>query len=160
METEGTGSDLRQRICAFLTECHVMSLATADQDGPHAANLLYACDGPGLVWVSEPNARHSRAIETSPHVAATIAPDYDDFASIRGVQIEGTARQVTDPDERQANVALLEARYPFLSRRASLPPAVRGAYAEAAVYRLEPSRIVLIDNTRGFGHKDVLEMWS
>jgi uncharacterized protein YhbP (UPF0306 family) len=152
--------DLRRRIGAFLSEWHVMSLATADADGPHAANLFYACDGLALVWVSSPDTRHSRAIETSAQVAATVAPDCSDFPEVKGVQIEGTARKLTDTDERQANFAILEARYPFLARRGQLPAAVREAYAQAGVYRLEPSRIVLIDNARGFGHRDVLELRS
>jgi uncharacterized protein YhbP (UPF0306 family) len=135
-----------------------MSLATADEDGPHAANLFYACDGLALVWVSAADARHSRAIEKSPHVAATVAPDYSDFAVIKGLQIEGTARQVTDTDRRQAYLAILQTRYPFLAQRAALAAPVRDAYAHAAVYRLEPSRIVLIDNAQGFGHRDVLEL--
>ncbi len=160
MDTGGTSSDLRQRIGAFLGEWHVLSLATADEDGPHAANLFYACDDLVLVWVSAPDARHSRAIERSPHVAATVAPDYDDFPAVKGVQIEGTARQMGDLRERQAAFAVLESRYPFLAQRAGLPDAVRDAYAQAAVYRLEPSRIVLIDNTQGFGHKEVLELIS
>src|SRR5690242_19474565 len=137
-------SDLQQRIGAFLKEWHVMSLATADADGPHAANLFYACDGLALVWVSAPDARHSRAVDTSPRVAATVAPDYSDFPTIRGVQIEGTARRVTDDEERRSQFALLAARYPFLGRPEALPARVREAYAAAAVYRLEPSVIVLI----------------
>jgi uncharacterized protein YhbP (UPF0306 family) len=158
MDTGGMGTDLRRRIGAFLAECHVMSLATADQEGPHAASLFYACEGLALVWVSAPDARHSRAIEISPGVAATVAPDYYDFPAVKGVQIEGTARQLGNTRERQAALAALEARYPFLARQAHLPAAVRDAYAHAAVYRLEPSRIVLIDNAQGFGHREVLEV--
>ncbi len=151
-------SDLQQRIAVFLKEWHVMSLATADADGPHAANLFYAWDGLALVWVSAPDARHSRAIDTNPRVAATIAPDYSDFPLIRGVQIEGTARRITDDEERRSHLALLVARYPFLARQEGLPAKVREAYAAAAVYRLEPSVIVLIDNARGFGHREVLRL--
>lgn len=158
MSRDGVPSDLRQRIGAFLDKWHVMSLATGGEDGPHAANLFYACDGLALVWVSAPNARHSRAIEKSPRVAATVAPDYSDFGVIKGLQIEGAAQQVTDTGERQKHLAMLQGRYPFLSRRAGLPAAMRDAYAHAAVYRLKPSRIVLIDNTQGFGHRDVLEL--
>jgi len=152
------GLDLRQRILTCLNEWHVMSLATTDESGPHAASLLYARDELALVWVSAPDARHSRAIEKSSGVAATIAPDYDDFASIKGVQIQGMARQVTNTTERRHAFALLEGRYRFLARRETLPAAVRDAYAHAAIYRLEPSRIVLIDNTQGFGHREVLEV--
>jgi len=32
------------------------------------------------------------------------------------------------------------------------------AWQKAAFYRLTPTRITLIDNTRGFGHKATLEV--
>ena len=38
------------------------------------------------------------------------------------------------------------------------PPALREAYQRVEFYRLVPTRLVLIDNSRGFGHKDTLEL--
>jgi uncharacterized protein YhbP (UPF0306 family) len=151
-------SDLGRRIGAFLAAHHVMSLATSGSNGPHATNLFYACDGLALVWVSEPDTRHSREIEADPRVAATVAPDYSDFAAIRGVQIAGAARRIVAADERLRHLAQLEARYAFLGQLAAGPAKLREAYARTAVYRLEPDRIVLIDNMKGFGHKETLEI--
>jgi len=149
-----TEKDLAERIASFLAAHHVLSLATS---GPHAANLFYACDGMALVWVSDSDARHSRAIATDPHVAATIAPDCTDFAVIKGLQIAGQAYKVTEL-EKARHLALLEARYPFLKQLADAPMELRKAYASIAAYRLEPARIVLIDNTKGFGHKETLDL--
>jgi len=151
-------SDLGHQIGSFLAAHHVMSLATSGSSGPHATNLLYACDGLALVWVSEPDTRHSREIEADPRVAATVAPDYSDFAAIRGVQIAGAARRIVAADERMRHLAQLEARYAFLGQLAAGPAKLREAYARTAVYRLEPARIVLIDNMKGFGHKEILEI--
>lgn len=151
-------SDLAQRIGAFLDAHHVMSLATLDADGPHAANLFYACDGLAPVWVSDPDTRHSRAVAVDSQVAATVALDYSDFATIRGVQIAGVARRIEAGDERGRLLTLLQARYPFLGQLANGPPKLREAYARTAVYRLQPTRIVLIDNTQGFGHKETLDL--
>jgi len=149
---------LGRQIGSFLATHHVMSLATFGSSGPHATSLLYACDGLALVWVSEPDTQHSREIEIDPRVAATVAPDYSDFATIQGVQIAGAARRIMAADERMRHLAQLEARYPFLGRLAAGPLKLRQAYARTAVYRLEPVRIVLIDNTKGFGHKETLEI--
>jgi len=149
--------DLTQRIVAFLNLHHVMSLATVGPQGPHAANLFYTRDGMSLLWVSDPDSRHSRDIAVNPQVAATVAPDYADFADIRGVQIHGTAREETAA-ERARLLALIEQRYPFLRQLAAAPPALRAAYAQIAVYRLTPRSIVLIDNTKGFGHKETLAL--
>ena len=135
-----------------------MSLATCGAAGAHATNLFYACEGLALVWVSEPDTQHSRDIDADPRVAATVAPDYSDFATIRGVQIAGAARRILAADERMRHLAQLEARYPFLRQLAAGPLKLRDAYARTAVYRLQPARIVLIDNTKGFGHKETLEI--
>jgi uncharacterized protein YhbP (UPF0306 family) len=151
-------SELGQQIGSFLAAHHVMSLASIGPGGPHATSLFYACDGLALVWMSEPDTQHSREIEVDPRVAATVAPDCSDFAVIRGVQIAGTARRIVAADERMRHLAQLEARYPFLAQLAAGPPKLREAYARTAVYRLQPARIVLIDNSKGFGHKGTLEI--
>ena len=151
-------TELGRQIGAFLAAHHVMSLATFGSRGPHATSLFYACDGLALVWVSEPDTQHSREIEADPRVAATVAPDYSDFAAIRGVQVAGTARRVVAADERTRHLAQLEARYPFLGQLAAGPSKLRQAYARTVVYRLQPARIVLIDNSKGFGHKETLDL--
>ena len=151
-------SDLAQRIGAFLDAHHVMSLATVGPSGPHACNLFYARDGLVLVWVSDPDAQHSHNVMAAPLVAATVAPDYSDFAAIRGLQIAGHARHIRGTDERKRLLGLLEARYAFLGRLADAPPRLREAYAHTAVYCLRPTRIVWIDNTQGFGHKEILDL--
>lgn len=156
----GMSRELEQQVSGFLAAHHVMSLATFGSSGPHAANLFYACDGLALIWVSDSDTRHSKDIEADPRVAVTIAPDYADFAAVRGVQIEGRARRVVDEAERARLLAQLEARYPFLKQLSSGPAKLREAYARTAVYRLQPSRIVLIDNSKGFGHKETLEIAS
>jgi uncharacterized protein YhbP (UPF0306 family) len=147
------------RFLAFLDAHHVMSLATVGADGPHAASLFYARDGFTLVWVSDPTSRHSQHVEGGAAVAATVAPDYDDFQTARGVQIVGHARRISEAQERGRARHILETRYAFL-RRADLPAAVREAYAQAEFYRLEPTRLTMIDNARGFAAKDTLELAS
>jgi hypothetical protein len=98
------------RIAAFLDAHHVMSLATAGPDGPHAANVFYARDGFTLVWVSDPISRHSVELAAGGRVAATVAPDYFDFSDIRGVQIAGLAHLIAAATENAKARALLEAR--------------------------------------------------
>lgn len=150
--------ELPERIAAFLQAHHVMSLATSGANGPHAANLFYASDGLALVWVSETDTQHSRDIEADVRVAATIAPDTADYIAVRGLQAAGTARRIVAAEERGRLLALMEARYPFLRQMAAGPEKLRQAYAGISVYRLEPRRMVMIDNGRGFGHKEVLDL--
>lgn len=145
------------RIAAFLDAHHVMSLATCGAQGPHAANVFYVRDGFVLLWISDPNSRHSMELKADGRVAATIAPDYRDFGDVCGVQICGTAHRVADASERRRAQTLLKTRYPFLKRLSDGPLAMKNAYESAELYRLDPNRMVIIDNRLGFGHKDTLD---
>src|SRR3974377_183596 len=136
-------SELEQRVAAFLATYHVMSLATVGLRGPDSTNLFYACDGLALVWVSDPDTRHSRDIAANPRVAATVAPDYSDFADIRGIQIAGAAQPIVAMHERKRHLALLEARYPFLGELARGPTKLLESYRATTLYRFRPARIIL-----------------
>jgi uncharacterized protein len=151
-----SGGDTAARIAAFLDAHHVMSLATCGAHGPHVANLLYARDGFALLWISAPQTRHSTEIEANPHVAATVAPDCCNFDEICGVQISGDAQRIVCNSERRLALALLEKRYPSLVRLSDRP-VIKKACELAELYRLAPRRMVIIDNKRGFGHKDTVD---
>jgi len=152
-------TEIRQQIEALLTAQHVLSLATAGSDGQvHAASLFYALDGLSLVWTSDPATRHSQALEVESRVAVTVAPDCSDFLAVRGLQIAGVARRLVEPAEVEMAAGKMLQRFPFLERLASGPAALREAWARAGFYRLDPQRITLIDNSRGFGHKATLQV--
>jgi uncharacterized protein YhbP (UPF0306 family) len=156
-ERRGTG-DLAARIEAFLDIHHVMTLATSGNSGAHAASLMYARSAFTLYWTSDPRSRHSLHLEREARVSATIAPDYTDFRSIRGLQIAGRARRLDDADEAKEASATLVRRYAFLAELTSGPPALRDAFGRAAFYALIPERITLIDNAYGFGHKETITL--
>lgn len=149
---------LKAEIMAFLDAHTVLSLATAGKEGAHAASVMYARDGFSLFWVSDPTTRHSRELEAESRVAVTIAPHYEDFRLIRGLQIHGRAHRLEGSAERTRGIALLAARFPFLEAFLTGPAGLRSQLDKAALYRLEPGRIVLVDNARGFGHRDVLDL--
>jgi hypothetical protein len=149
--------DLAARIEAFLDAHHVMAVATVGEAGAHAASLMYARSGFTLYWTSDPQSRHSVHLEHEARVTATIAPDYTDFRVVRGLQIAGRAWRLAAPESEAARAALV-ARYAFLAELASGPPKLRAAFEQAAFYALVPERITLIDNSRGFGHKETLAL--
>ena len=152
-----TAAALRAEIEAFIAAHHTVTLATVAEDGSaHAASLLYAQEGLSVVWTSDRASRHSLHLEARRRVMATIAPDYSDFAAIRGVQMAGEAERLSGVIDIARACALLTARYAFLAQLAGAPAALRAAWDKASFYRLTPSRITLIDNTRGFGHKATL----
>jgi len=154
-----TEEGLRAEILAFFAQHNVMSLATSAPDGkPHAANLMFANEGFVLYWVSAPDSRHSRHIEADPRVAASVAPDYGDYKDIRGLQIAGTARRVSEPVPAARALKLLAAKFGFFGRFLDGPKDLAGDLRKAAVYRLDCETITLIDNTVAFGHKEVLDL--
>ena len=157
-KTDTPESDhLAARIASFLDAHHVMSLATCGAQGAHAANLFYARDGLSILWVSDRQSTHSTNIGINPQVSATIAPDYSDFDEICGVQIFGNAHRVGDAAERSSARSLLAKRYPAL-QRLSDRPMIEQAYSSAEAYRLVPNKIIMIDNWRGFAHKETLDL--
>ena len=156
---DGRADALREEIVAFLGSHHTLALATVAADGSaHGTSMLYAQDGLSLVWTSDARSRHSLHLQAQARVTATIAPDYSDFTAIRGVQMSGEAACIAEAQAIARARALLSARYPFLGQLASAPAALRAAWDKASFYRLVPSRITLIDNTRGFGHKATLRV--
>ena len=150
-------NDLAPHIEQFLDAHHVMTLATVGDVGAHAASLMYARSGFTLFWTSDPQSRHSQHLERDARVTATVAPDYADFRVIRGLQITGRARRLDGREAEEARAALV-ARYAFLAELASGPPKLRAAFETAAFYAVVPERITLIDNARGFGHKETLTL--
>ncbi|MBE7423469.1 MAG: pyridoxamine 5'-phosphate oxidase family protein [Zoogloeaceae bacterium] len=144
---------LKERVLAFLGEHHVMTLATAGADGPWAAAVFYAHDELKLYFLSAPSTRHAENLAANPRVAATIQRDYADWPGIRGLQLEGTVREVAG--EGQARVrALYQQRYPLIGGGAGVPRKIMEALDRIRWYEFVPADVYLIDNTLGFAHRE------
>lgn len=149
---------LKEEIRAFLQAHHVASLATIVHGAAHAASVMFAVDDLSLYWTSDPGTRHSLAIEGNAQVGATVAPDYADFRAIRGLQIAGRARRLCEAAEAAHARELLRRRFPFLLELDRQPAALRAALDKAAYYRLDPDSVTLIDNSKGFGNRQTLQI--
>jgi uncharacterized protein len=154
----GMNAQTAARVVAFLDAHHVASLATCGGPGPYAANVFYVREEFALLWVSDPGSRHSVDLRADPRIAATVAPDCFDMDDVRGVQISGHAHVITSESQRVRARLLLELRYPCVKRLSQGASCPIERYANMEFYRLEATRIVLIDNSRGFGHKETLEL--
>jgi uncharacterized protein len=159
----GTMSDLRLRVQEFLRGHNTMTLATTGPgDEPQAAAVFYAADDAfGLYFVSDPTSRHSQNLRREPRAAATIQADGQAWQEIQGLQIEGTAHLVTGLRETARAARTFAGRFDFLKGfldegTANGPAELRGPLASSCFYVLRPTWIRLIDNTRGFGHKEEL----
>ncbi len=146
---------LRERVLALLGEHHVMTLATVGADGPWAAAVFYANEDLKLYFLSAPTSRHAENLAREPRAAATIQRDYDDWPGIRGLQLEGTVREVARADEARVRT-LYQARYPLIGGGAGVPRKLLEALDKIRWYEFVPQDIHLIDNTLGFAHREHL----
>lgn len=127
-----------------------MSLGLYEDGAPHSCSLMYVHDGFALSWMSDPASHHSRIIDAAgaAPAAVTVAPDYDDFRGIRGLQMTGVASRAGLVDAALA-IAPFARRYAFFN--GDKPAALVAAMAKARIYRFTPSRVTFVDNPSGFG---------
>jgi uncharacterized protein len=148
MAEEGT----RAAIAAFLAAHSTLTLATLGPLGqPMAASLFFAADPQlRLYWASGPNSRHSQNAARQPTVAVTVHNETRTWTEIAGVQMEGKVGVVAaGPDWRAAwNVYL--AKFPFAHE-------FQAEISRSNFYVFTPFWVRLIDNRRGFGHKEEIQ---
>ncbi len=144
-----------ENTLAYLESHNVMTLATHGPEGLWAAAVFYVSDGFKLFFLSAPTTRHSRNLAENPHVAATIQEDYRDWLAIRGIQLEGTCRQLDG--EQQSNArARYEAKFPIVGEDAPLQ--IAQALDKVAWYEVTPERAFFIDNSVSLGHRDEIAL--
>ncbi len=153
---------LRQRLRAFLAEHTTLALATAGADGrPAAAAVFYAADEAlNLYFLSEERTEHGRNMLREPGVAGTVQADGQDWRSIRGLQLRGTARPVSTGELPHA-VAVYGRRFAFVATLLagqSGPGVLGGPLARARFWVLRPTWLRLVDNTVRFGYKEELRL--
>ncbi len=131
-------------LLELLKETPAFTLATLDPNGaPRATPLFFASDELALIFLSDPSSQHSHNLQADPRCAASLYPAITDWRELRGLQMRGRARHLTEAEAPHA-LELYLRRFPFA---ADLAAAVEGA----APYRFQPSWIRRIDNRQGFG---------
>ena len=148
------GDDLRRRALGYLREHRVMTLATAGAEGTWAAAVFYVNEGFDLYFLSAGHTRHGRNMEADNRVAAAIQEDYRDWEGIQGIQLEGRTHRL-EGEARLKAIGLYRDKYPFVSGD---NPQIQAALAKVAWYHLRPTRLYFIDNRRGLGHRDEVEI--
>lgn len=156
---------IRDAVRRMLAAHHTATLATAGEEGPWAAAVFYASDESlSLYFVSDPGTRHGRDLARDPRVAAAVNQDCGSWAEVRGLQIEGRV-DVLEGAARERALDCYLARFAEIGRLIKAPAgtaeaAIAERWRSAALYRLRPHRIRVIDNARGFGHEEELVLDS
>ncbi len=91
---------MREAVQAIIDANSYMTLATADQHGrPWASPVWFATvDYVELVWVSSPEARHSRNLAVRPELAIVIFDTRQAAGTGEAVYISARGGEVSDPD--------------------------------------------------------------
>jgi uncharacterized protein YhbP (UPF0306 family) len=137
------------QISLILGEQSTLTVATIGPAGrPMAASLFFAADPRlNLYWTSSSKSRHSRNLASDPRAAITVHTNTWSWRDIAGVQLEGEAVEIALGADWQAALDLYLAKFPFAKEFAA-------ELSRSSFYRFTARWGRLIDNSRGFGHKE------
>ena len=123
----------------YMGSKQTLTLATCGADGPWAATLTYVNDEADVFVWTRPNSSTARHIDENPTVAFAIDEYTPDWRETKGIQARGACSAVQGED--MAKVADL-----FGQKFPDLRP---GATSAVVFYRISPSSLEYIDNSRG-----------
>lgn len=155
----------REAMRLMLEAHHTATLATTGEDGPWAATVFFASDADlNLYFVSDHRTRHGRHLAARPEAAVAINPDCSTWGEVNGLQLIGCV-QILEGMDRVAGLRRYLARFHdvgtlFETPRNADEEIIARRLKAAHLYRLKPRWIRLIDNRRGFGYKEEIELHS
>ena len=138
-----------------------MTIASCDGNVPWAAAVFYASDEFTLYFLSNPNSRHGTHIAANTSVGAAIHEDYRDWRAIRGIQMDGRAERLTTIKQQARFWKVYEKKFPFVKeffRPGSMREMLSTKVVGIRLYRIVPTHVYYIDNSKGFGHREMLKL--
>jgi uncharacterized protein YhbP (UPF0306 family) len=146
--------NVRSLALNYLHDHQVVTLATTGSGGPWAAAVFYVNQDFVLYFLSAGHTRHAQNLAENQRAAGAVQEDYKDWPAINGIQLEGFVEQIQG-EELENALLLYQNKYPFI---AGSDPQLRKGLAKVNWYRLEPSRVYFIDNSKGLGHRDEIDL--
>jgi nitroimidazol reductase NimA-like FMN-containing flavoprotein (pyridoxamine 5'-phosphate oxidase superfamily) len=142
VSSEPSGRELAGLARQIIDANRYMTLATADGDGrPWASPVWYAHQGyTDFLWVSRPEARHSRNLASRPELAMVIFDSTVPEGGAQAVYVEALAEELVGA-ERERGIAIV-------SRRSQAAGA--GPWDEADVIAPAPHRLFRARASRHF----------
>lgn len=148
-------AQIRAAIAVFLARHNALTLAYADADGVGACGLWFAADEAlSCYFLSSANTRHGRALASGGQVSFAIHKDEQDWRAIQGVQGRGRCEPLSGV-HAQAAWHIYARRFPFVLQQF---PDIESALKTALMWRIKPAWLRLIDNAKGFGHKQEIHL--
>jgi uncharacterized protein YhbP (UPF0306 family) len=130
-------------IRQYLAQKHIMQLSTASGNQPWICTVWFVADDhANLYWASWPERRHSQEIDSNPKVAAAIVVQDARGQKGVGIQVEGTAQQITELDSIKP---IAEKYAEKFGRSKEWVEKFANAQTKHRLYKLTPARFVLFD---------------
>lgn len=141
--------DLRKLILEILEKGYLLSLATVDEAGVWACDVIYVHDDElNIYWMSDPDVRHSRAIVAHPQVAGVITASGQGEDNL-GIQFEGVVEKI---EGARFDLALKH----FAKRKKAVPKESDDVLQGDSWYCLKPKRVdVICERLFGFEKQKV-----
>ncbi|TSC87849.1 MAG: Uncharacterized protein G01um10147_352 [Microgenomates group bacterium Gr01-1014_7] len=135
--------ELRNLIEDYLKKAKMLQVATAKENQSWACTVYFAFDEKlNIYWISEPTRRHSEEIRNNDKVAGVIVLPHTPGDKVRGIQFQGTARELTDRDEAVAGMKYYTERFGMESKRVNT---ILDGTDGHVCYKITPSLYVLFD---------------
>ena len=145
---------VRHSAMDYLEQHNVITLATNGSSGLWAAAVFYASEEFDIYFISTGHTRHGQNIADNRRAAGTIQEDYHDWAAIKGIQLEGSVELLSGHDKERA-ISIYVQKYPLIQAESG---PIQAALEVMNWYRLTPERLYLVDNSKGLGHRDEVEL--
>ena len=97
----------------------------------------------------------------NPLVSAAIHEDYHEWRQIEGIQLEGKAERLRSLKLQAHFWKVYSSKFPFVKeffQPGALRQLLQPKLASIRLYRIVPTKVWFIDNRRGFGHREMLDV--
>jgi uncharacterized protein YhbP (UPF0306 family) len=137
--------DIPEEVVRFLSGQKTLTLATVGSDGtPHAASLVFVNEGAAIyIWAHGSSATADQ-IGDGATVGFAIDDYSDDPRQTKGVQGTGRATPTAGEDMAKAG-DLFGTKFPHIRP---------GASGAVSFFKIEPSELHFIDNSKGDGEPE------
>lgn len=127
-----------EKVEAFLSKHHLLSLATSAGNVPQSASLFYAYDAEKVTFVvaSDTKTEHIQNVLANDNVSGTVALETDEVGKIEGIQFRAKMKMITHKEGE-----LYFRKFPFAK------------VMNPQLWSIALEEIKLTDNRLGFGKK-------
>lgn len=144
--------NLTERVIDYMEKCRLCTIATVNAEGqPDASTVFFRNSGVDIYFNTGRDTQKVHNIPINPRVAIAIqetgsVPETDQ--DIKGIQYIGRARILENGDTAEVPRAVTARHNAFNSARPG----------NSVIVKVTPVKIYFIDYSRGFRHRDLLEL--